>query len=125
SRPTVDLPSLLTLQWDEPGNPGSVEFERVVLVEPTEDQLRRYAGEYESEELSATYRFAVREGHLWLRVNSRRSERADDTTRDQFIPHGPQPHGHRNITFLRDDKSEVSGLSIAYGRVKGVHFRKR
>jgi CubicO group peptidase (beta-lactamase class C family) len=125
SRPTVDPPSLLTLEWDEPGNPGSVEFERVVLVEPTVDELRCYAGEYESVELSATYRFTVRDGHLWLRVNSRRWERLDPTTRDQFIPHGPQPHGHRIITFLRNDKSEVSGLSVAYGRVKGVQFGKR
>jgi hypothetical protein len=35
-----------------------------------------------------------------------------------------EPHGHRILTFLRDDRSAVSGLSVDYGRVKGYSLAR-
>ncbi len=94
------------------------------MVDPTPDQLKEYAGRYESDELAATYRLAVRDGRLWLRVNSRRWEPLDATVRDEFV-HMEEPADVRIITFLRNEKGVVTGLSIDYYRVRGVRFTKR
>jgi hypothetical protein len=81
------------------GNPGSLEFEPVVLVEPTADQLQQYAGEYESEELSATYRFT---GARPPGARQQPSLGADGRDGSRSVhPHVPA-HENRNITFLRD-----------------------
>jgi CubicO group peptidase (beta-lactamase class C family) len=117
-------PRTLMSRWDEPEDTGRLDFEAVELVAPTPDQLEEYAGRYESDELAATYRLAVRDGRLWLRVNSRRWEALDATVRDEFV-HVQEPADGRVITFLRNEKGDVTGLSIDYYRVKGVRFTKR
>ena len=67
---------------------------------------------------------AVRDGRLWLRVNSRRWE-CDATVHDEFV-HMQEPADIRIMTFLRNEKGEVTGLSIAIGgRLRGVRFTKR
>jgi Domain of unknown function (DUF3471) len=89
------------------------------------DQLKEYAGRYESDELAATYRLEVRDGRLWLRVNSRRWEPLDATVRDEFV-HIQEPADIRIITYPRNEKGEVTGLSIDIGgRLRGVRFTKR
>lgn len=125
SRPSDDAPWTLTSQWDEPENKSRLEFDRVELVEPTPDQLSAYSGVYISDELSATYRLAVRDGQLWLRVNSRRWEQLDATVQDEFIPHLRDPPEARIIRFLRNDRDTVTGLTIDYYRVTGVRFTKQ
>lgn len=120
-----DAPYTFTSQWDEPENRGRLEFERVELVEPTIEQLNQYAGIYVSDELDATYRLAMRDDHLWLRVNSRRWEQLDATVRDEFVPHRREPADGRILTFLRGDRGEVTGLSMEYYRVKGIEFAKQ
>jgi len=124
SRAAADSPRCLTSQWDEPENQGRLDFEAVELVDPTPDQLQAYVGRYESDELAAIYRVIVRDGRLWLRVNSRRWEPLDATIRDEFV-HVQEPADGRILTFLRNEKGEVSGLSIDYYRVRGVRFYKR
>jgi hypothetical protein len=118
------LPSL-TSQWDEPENRGILEFDRVELVAPSPAELAAYAGEYSSDELAATYRFEVRDGHLWLRINSRRWEQLDPTVHDEFIPHIREPADARIITFLRNENGQVIGLSAEYYRVSGIRFAKK
>lgn len=124
SRAVAGSPWSLTSQWDEPDHRGRLDFEAVEPVDPTPDQLKEYAGRYESDELAATYRLEVRDGRLWLRVNSRRWEPLDATVRDEFV-HVQEPADARIITFLRNEKGEVTSLSIDYYRVKGVRFTKR
>jgi hypothetical protein len=125
SRPAAGSPWSLTQEWDLPDNKARVEFQAVELVDPTADQLKEYAGPYENDELGATYRLAVRDGRLWLRVNSRRWEALDATIRDEFV-HIQEPADIRIITFLRNEKGEVTGLSIDIGgRLRGVRFTKR
>jgi hypothetical protein len=124
SRARAGSPWSLTSRWDEPENTGRRDFEAVELVNPTPDQLKEYAGRYDSDELAATYRLAVRDGRLWLRVNSRRWEPLDATIRDEFV-HMEEPADARIMTFLRNQKGEVTGLSIDYYRVKGIRFTKR
>ena len=74
--------------------------------------------------LAATYRLIVRDGRLWLRVNSRRWEPLDATVRDEFV-HVQEPADGRIIIFLCNERGQVSGLSAEYYRVKGVRFAKR
>jgi CubicO group peptidase (beta-lactamase class C family) len=125
SRPVAGSPWSLTSEWDEPDNKGRLEFQAVEPVDPTPDQLKEYAGRYESDELAATYRLAVRDGRLWLRVNSGRWEALDATVHDEFV-HMQEPADIRIITFLRNEKGEVTGLSIDCGtRLRGVRFTKR
>jgi hypothetical protein len=57
-------------------------------------------------------------------VNSRRWEALDATVRDEFV-HMEEPADGRIITFLRNEKGDVTGLSIDYYRVRGVRFKKR
>ena len=125
SWPRPGGPLVLTSQWEEAENYGSLKFEPVTLVHPSAKQLETYAGEFVSEELAASYRFKVHSGQLWLRVNSRRWEQLDPTVRDEFVPHLREPFEGRIITFLRDERGAVSGLSIDYFRVKGVRFARR
>jgi hypothetical protein len=125
SRPAAGSPWSLTSEWDLPDNKGRLEFQAVEVVDPTPDQLKEYAGRYESDELAATYRLAVRDGRLWLRVNSRRWEALDATVHDEFV-HMQEPADIRIITLLRNEKGEVTGLSIDIGgRLRGVRFTKR
>jgi CubicO group peptidase (beta-lactamase class C family) len=124
SRAVAGSPWSFTLQWDELEDTGKLEFEPIEPVDPTPDQLGEYAGRYESDELAATYRLAVRDGRLWLRVNSRRWEALDATVRDEFV-HMQEPADGRIVTFLRNENGKVTGLSIDYYRVRGVRFTKR
>ena len=124
SRARAGAPWSLTSRWDDPEDTRRREFDAVEVVDPTPDQLKEYAGRYESDELAATYRLAVRDGRLWLRVNSRRWEALDSTVHDEFV-HMQEPSDVRIITFLRNEKGEVTGLSIDYGWVMGVRFTKR
>jgi CubicO group peptidase (beta-lactamase class C family) len=124
SRAGAGSPWSLTSRWDDPEYTGRRDFEAVETVDPTPDQLKEYAGRYESDELAATYRLAVRDGRLWLRVNSRRSESLDATVRDGFV-HIEEPADARIMTFLRNENGEVTGLSIDYHRVRGIRFTKR
>jgi hypothetical protein len=125
SRPAAGSPWSFTEEWELPDNKARVEFQSVELVDPSPDQLKEYAGRYENDELAATYRLAVRDGRLWLRVNSRRWETLDPTVRDEFV-HMQEPSDLRIITFLRNDKGEVTSLAIDIGgRLRGVQFTRR
>jgi CubicO group peptidase (beta-lactamase class C family) len=124
SRVRSGSPWSLTSRWDDPEDTRRRDFDAVEVVDPTPDQLKEYAGRYESDELAATYRLVVRDGRLWLRVNSRRWEPLDATVRDEFV-HVEEPADARIITFLRNEKGVVTGLSIDYYRVRGVRFTKR
>ena len=124
SRPRAGAPMSFRSEWHEPHNLGSLDFEPVELVDPSPDELAKYAGDYESDELAATYRIRVRDKALWLRVNSRRWEQLDATVHDEFIPYIREPRDGRRITFLRGESGEVNSLSVEYYRVKGVRFTR-
>ena len=123
-KPGEKRPSFVS-EWDEPGNRGRLEFERVEMVNPNAAQLAEYTGEYVSDELAATYRLALRETHLWLRVNSRRWEQLDATVRDEFVPHLRDSGDGRLFRFLRNDKGNITAIAAEFFRVTGVRFVKR
>jgi CubicO group peptidase (beta-lactamase class C family) len=114
----------MTLESYEHGFHEVLNFEPVELAEVSPAALTEYEGAYVSDELSATYRFAVRDNALWLRVGSRRWERFDPTVRDEFIPHDRTLHDNRIITFRRDSQGNIADFSIAFWRVSNVNFQK-
>jgi hypothetical protein len=123
--PKTDAEIVMTSEWNEPDSQGQLEFERIELVQLAATQLQDYAGEFFSDELACTYRLSVRDGQLWLRVNSRRWEPLDATVRDEFIPHVRNPFDGRTFTFLRNDQDEIQAISASYYRVNGIRFAKR
>jgi hypothetical protein len=120
-RPAPDKPFALTLKADG----GSWAYPRVELVDPATLNLEEYAGEYYSDELMTTYRILKKGDHLWLRVHGGRWERLDPTVRDTFAPQRRHLYDNRVITFRRDAKRQIAGLSAALWRVRGVAFEKR
>jgi CubicO group peptidase (beta-lactamase class C family) len=124
-REAPDQPWAMTLESNENGFREVLEFRRVDLVDPPPDRLIDYAGDYLNDELSATYRFAVKDGALCLRVGSHLWERLDPTVCDEFIPHVRTLHDNRIITFRRDGNHRVIGFTIAFWRVKSLTFQKQ
>lgn len=124
-RETPDQPYSMTLESNDNGFRDVIRFDRVELIDPAVPDLAAYAGEYVSDELAANYRFAVKEGGLWLRVGSRRWERLDPTVLDEFIPHVRTPHDNRIIRFLRDGNDQIRGFAITFWAVKNLEFTRR
>jgi hypothetical protein len=119
---------------DSPGQPfyltigGSKDeqlFDRVEVVDPTLNELRQYGGLYYCDELSSTYLFSIREGALWVRVNSRGWERLDATVRDTFIPRLRVEQDSRFFNFHRNDSDRVVGFDLDYFEAQDVYFEKR
>ena len=119
-RASPKLPLSLTSKWVG----GTIEMDRVNLVEPTVEQLSDYAGEYYSDELSAAYRFKISDEMLLLRVNNLGWEPLDLTVQDEFVPGVRRNHDNRIIRFTRNQQHQVVGLTVALWRVKGVSFTK-
>ena len=117
-RTSPESPYSMTSRWVG----GMLEFDRVELAEPTEQQLRDYEGDYYSEELATTYRLKVRERKLWLRVNNRGWEPIDPTVRDEFIPDMREDHDNRIFRFRRNEQGQVIGLTASLWRVKKISF---
>lgn len=123
-REAPDKEYSMTLESNEAGFREVIKFQRIHLVRPSPEELLEFVGEYFSEEISATYRFAVKDGQLWLRVGSRRWERLDPTVRDEFTPRVRTLDDNRIIAFRRSKDNRVDGFSITLGRVN-VDFKKK
>ncbi len=120
TRASPKSPYLMTSYWVG----GTLKTDRVEPVEPTQQQLNEYAGEYRSDELTASYCLKVSDGKLYLRVNNRGWEPLDPTVKDEFVAGIRQNHDNRILRFIRDEKDQITGLSVALWRVKGVAFTK-
>ena len=87
------------------------------------DNLKEYAGEYYSDELSTSYRFVVRGDALimtHLKLNDIELKRVD---KDKFSGSGPETFAFE-MTFLKDEKSVVNGFTISNFGVKDLKFEK-
>ncbi len=87
----------------------------------TTEDLRRYAGDYVSEELGTTYTLAV-EGEKLVA----RHQRNEDTV---LVPTDPDTFAgdhwyFGNIRFVRGADGNVSGLILSGGRVRNLRFDK-
>jgi len=94
-------------------------FERFQAVKLSASELAQYAGDYTSSELQATYKLAVKDGKLMLRVNWQEATPLEPSVRDEF--QGPEGSA---IAFRRDAKDQIIGLDVFAGRVRNIFFAR-
>jgi CubicO group peptidase (beta-lactamase class C family) len=92
------------------------EYERVTMASPAADQLKAYAGEYFSEEIRATYTFAIQDGKLRFNVDHRNSwGELVPTIFDEFWVEGLRMHFQRQ-------GNKILGFALSAGREKNIKF---
>lgn len=85
----------------------------------TTTQMNEFVGSYYSDELDVVYKFVVSEGKLMLMFARQNSFLLAPQAKDRFA------FQSNTLLFLRNEKGQVTGLSLEAGRVKGLHFEKR
>jgi len=99
------------------GNPRT--FERIQPVTPTAEELAQYAGEYQSSELQATYKFAVKDGKLILSIGWQEPVTLEPTVRDEF-----ESSVGVTLVFRRDGSGHITGCDLFAGRVRNIFFKR-
>ncbi len=95
----------------------------------TSDRLAEYAGTFFAPELDATYRFAVADGGLVVRIEQEpplqvtpvADDRFEIRFRDQGLS-GPQP---ASLEFNRNRAGNVTGFGLSSGSERGIVFERR
>jgi CubicO group peptidase (beta-lactamase class C family) len=99
-------------------------LERVQLVSPTSEELKRAAGSYFSGELQTTYRIEHAKGQLVLHTPNEPDSPLKSTVRDTFKAR--RSGGNLTITLVREPDDSVSGFDLAQaGGVRSMRFTKR
>jgi hypothetical protein len=93
---------------------------RIEPFEPTEADLKEYAGTYYSEELDVKYRFMVRDGKLYIRFRNFPKDPFNPLIRDVFS----LSEGYIRLNFQRNEQGRISGFLINTGRVVDLIFKK-
>ncbi len=95
----------------------------------TSDQLAEFVGAFFAPELDASYRFAVVDGGLVVRIEQEPplevSPVADDRFEIRFHPHGwsgPQPV---SLEFDRNRSGVITGFDLSSGSERGIVFKRR
>jgi hypothetical protein len=88
------------------------------LAEPIARNLARYAGEYRSDELGATYTVRVRDGELLLARRNRPEVALQPAGRHAFRL------GGMPVRFVVDGEA-VAALEIDAGRARGIRLERR
>jgi CubicO group peptidase (beta-lactamase class C family) len=111
--PTGDL-VLTGLGWPRP---RPLTYRRQTPARPTRAELERYAGTYHSEELGTTYTVAATDSTLTLRTRWS----GESTVRPAY---GDTFAGDYLLTFTRDGRGRITGMTMGSGRVRGVRFER-
>jgi hypothetical protein len=94
----------------------------------TTDQLVEFAGEFRSAELDATYRFAVVDGGLVVRIEQEPPLKVTPVTDDRFEfgfhPKGWSGPEQVSLQFNRDRSGGVTGFDLSLGSERGIVFEK-
>jgi CubicO group peptidase (beta-lactamase class C family) len=91
---------------------------RIEPFEPTEAQLREYAGSYYSDELDTRYDLQLKSGSLWFGAGHNEEVRLVPAKKDSFTAESA------HIEFVRDGRGRLSGFLISTGRVLNLKFVK-
>lgn len=91
--------------------------ERPKPVKLSSSQLKKYVGNYYSDELDITYTLDVESNNLVLKLRETSSILAAYST-DNF------GWGRRRLEFKRDRAKRITGFILQAGRVKNLKFRK-
>jgi CubicO group peptidase (beta-lactamase class C family) len=88
-------------------------------VEPTQEKLKEYEGDYYSDELGVTFKLALREGKLYFAHRNAPRGALQPTLKDRFVL------GNWNVSFKRDGEKKIAGFSLDAGRVRNLEFAKK
>ncbi len=115
---------------DEPSSAGQEVAEKA--SEPpalTSDQLAEFAGAFFSPELDATYRFAVVDGDLVVRIEQEPplevAPVADDRLVIRFREQGLSGPQEASLEFHRNDTGAITGFALSSGTERGIVFERR
>src|SRR5262249_24909540 len=86
-------------------------FDRLLGYKPSPEELAEFAGTYESSELAATYRFAVKVGKLTETIGWQEPGALEASQKDEF--HGG-PTG-ASFVFRRDAQGRVTAVDVFAG----------
>jgi hypothetical protein len=108
----------MTLSFKTDGNPNARLFEAMPEFQPTLDQLRAYAGAYQSYEIESVYRIEIEDGGLTLKRLKAKPDKLQPAIADYFRGLIGSLH------FVRNSEGQVSGFVLNASRIKDFHFRK-
>jgi len=97
--------------------PDTYEFFKP--VKPTPGQLKKYTGDYYSDELQVTFRLALKEGKLHCVHKNAPESPLQPTLQDKFTV------GGFKINFIQDEEKKPIGFTLDAGRVKNLRFDKK
>jgi CubicO group peptidase (beta-lactamase class C family) len=108
----------LRVTYTEDGELETETYEPVTLWSPTAEDLKAFAGRYESEEVDTTWTLAVEDGKLFLRHRGLPEDPLRPTVEGVFALRG------MILAFQKDSSGRVTGFTVNEGRVRGIAFRK-
>jgi hypothetical protein len=97
----------------------SETYEFFKPVKPTAEQLKKYAGDYYSDELQVTFRLILKEGKLRFVHKNAPESSLQPTLKDKFVVRGYR------ISFIRDKEKNLTRFTLDAGRVKNLRFDKK
>jgi len=100
---------------------GDIVYERVEPAHPSDSELAKLAGSYESGETGSTLTVAAKTGELTLAIGWNKPVRLRPTFRDAFLMEGG---GATSIVFHRDQSGKITGLSAGDDRVWDLRFTR-
>lgn len=95
----------------------------------TSDQLAEFSGSYFSAELDATYRFAVVDDSLVVRIEQEQPLEVSPVAVDEFAvafhPQGWSGPASISLEFDRNRAGAVTGFGLSLGSERGIVFERR
>lgn len=95
----------------------------------TADQLAEFVGDFFAPELDATYRFAVVDGGLVVRIEQEPplavEAVADDRFEFPFHPKGWSEPETVSVKFVRSRSGAIAGFALSAGSERGIVFERR
>ncbi len=99
-------------------NGAKIPAKRIEPFEPSEVQLREYAGSYYSDELDTRYDLILKSGSLLFGAGRTEEVRVVPLKKDLFSA------GRAMVQFVRDGRGRITGFQISTGRVLNLKFVK-
>jgi hypothetical protein len=101
-----------------PIEPSSGPFERVQPFTPSSEQLRAYAGAYQSAELAVEWSIAEHGSGLVIRRPGKADTAVEPLAADTFTTIGDF------MKFSRDSNGAINGLTVVSTGARGLRFER-
>ncbi len=115
------------MRLHRPSENNAVALFRKYIPEPPSkiEELKKFAGNYYSDELKTTYRFEIEKGSFYWKINNHKRKQLYPPVGNVIWNSGTMVWiGFGEIMFQTDIEGEITGLVIGDSRVSGVAFKK-